>query len=324
MLEIRELQKDNFPLFVNLLLERGEAPEDYYYWKYFKQPINNFPIGFIAYYDGIPLGCIGVINKIYIDQFEEKHPATWFADWFVSSEARGKGIGLALMKKVYDLSSYAFGIPGPQKAQIIAQKAGYKIQNYFYEVILPCSPFLYGLRKYNSGFFINTLRGLRYLKNSGLVFEKKNVKIFKIQNFDDLLYVETVKKNSFYQTRDFIDWLIKMPVNDDNHRTIYKVECKCEWVILFVENDSNKNKRARVILNSGMSSIDRLNFLKKTRKALAKIGVLYLQTYIFSDKKLESDSTYIKLIPQASSFHLTGFNTSLIDMESRWRDFEMV
>lgn len=323
MLEIKELQKENFPLFINLLLERGEAPEDYYYWKYFKQPMNNFPTGFIAYFDGIPLGCIGVINKIYIDQFNEKQCATWFADWFVSSQARGKGIGLALMKKVYDLSSYAFGIPGPQKAQIIAQKAGYKIQNHFYEVILPCNPFLYGLRKYNSGFLINTLRGLRNLKNSGLVFGKKNVEIFKIQNFDDLLHVETLKKNSFYQTREFIDWLIKMPLNDNNRRTIYKVEYKCEWIILFVENDSNKNKRARVILNSDMSSLDKLNFLKKTRKALAKIGVLYLQTYLFSDKKLELDSTYIKPIPQVSASPLTNFNVSLIDMESRWRDFEL-
>ena len=56
MLEIKELSMQNFSHFLNLLLKRGEAPEDFYQWKYLHQPINNFPTGFIAYFDSVPLG----------------------------------------------------------------------------------------------------------------------------------------------------------------------------------------------------------------------------------------------------------------------------
>lgn len=322
MIEIKELSEQNFNHFLNLLLERGEAPEDFYKWKYLQQPINNFPTGFIAYFDGIPLGCIGIINKIYIDQHGYKNPATWFADWFVSNAARGKGIGLALMKKVYALSPYAFGIPGPQKAQIVAQKAGYKIQNHFNEIIIPCQPFWYGFKKYESGFIKSTLRGFKNLWQCGMIFQDNSVEILALHNTENVSSSIT-RKNSFYQTVEYIDWLIKMPVKEENQRKWYKVSDNNSWMIIFVEDDANNNKRARVIDDYNIEKKDRIHFLKKTRKKLAQIDVLYLQAYLFSGTKPLIASDYLKPIAQSASFHISDFTIAIIDMESRWRDFKM-
>lgn len=321
MLEIKELSEENFCIFLCLLLERGEAPENYYRWKYLRQPINNFPTGFIAYFDGVPLGCIGIINKIYIDQFEVKHPATWFADWFVSNAARGKGIGFALIKRVYDLTPYAFGIPGPSKAQIIAKQAGYMIQHNFYEIIIPCQPFLYGYKKYQSNFINRSLRGFKNLWQSGLVLQDNSIEVLEVQNSKNMS--STKRKNCFYQSFECIDWLMNMPIKELNQRKWYKVTDNKSSILVFVEEDFNKNKRARVIDDYYIEKEDRLNFYKRTSKRLAQIDILYLQAYLFLDIDLKVDSNYIKPVSQASSFPLNNFNISLIDLESRWLDIEM-
>lgn len=321
MIEIKELSEQNFSHFLNLLSERGEAPKDFYQWKYLHQPYTFFPTGFIAYLDNVPVGCIGIINKIYVDENLVEHPATWFADWFVNDKARGKGIGLALMKKVYELSAYAFGIPGPEAAQIIAQKAGYIKQKNFTEIIIPTKPFLYGFKKYQSGFVKSILRAIKTTIQSGYIFHDKSFETLELTSAENLSFTKT--KNSFLQTQEHFDWLMKMPVKEKNQRKWYKVSDKNSWMIIFVEDDSNNNKRARVIYDYNIEKIDRIKFIKKTRKRLAQMGVLYLQAYLFSGTKPLIVSYYLKPISQSASFHILNFTIAIIDMESRWRDFKM-
>jgi GNAT superfamily N-acetyltransferase len=193
MVEIKELSEQNFGHFLNLLLERGEAPEDYYKWKYLQQPNNFFPIGFIAYLDIVPVGCIGIINKVYMDENLIEHPATWFADWFVSENARGKGVGIALMRKVYELSKYAFGIPGPKNAQLVAKKAGYIPQERFLEVLLPCKSIKFGFFRYKDFIGKRIMRAIAL----GVIFSFRSPSInikYTIEELNDFSEIRGVSK----------------------------------------------------------------------------------------------------------------------------------
>ena len=322
MLEIKELQKENFHVFINLLLERGEAPEDYYYWKYFEQPYNFNPTGFIAYLNDEPIGCIGNINRIFLDEFGVEHSTTWFTDWFVSNNARGKGVGLALMKEIYGLSAYAFGIPGPQKAQEIAIKSGYKQLNDFFEIIIPCSPFSYGFRRYKSGVIKNFLRGIKHVFHSGFLSTYNNIQIEEI-NDSSILDIKFIK-NRLKVDKAYFNWLQKMPCTNESKRKWYKLSNSENWVILFVEFDNFNKKRGRLLFDNFIDNEKRISFLKFTRKMLSQIGVLYLQLYTHSDLSYSINKSYIKSIPQFSSLKISKeFSISFADMESRWRDFEM-
>src|SRR6266487_3327399 len=155
MLLIKELNEGNFVDFLELLKQRGEAPEDYYRWKYLTQVMDYYPTGFVAYIGNEPVGCIGNINRTYVDADGNEYPATMFADWYITELARGKGIGVSLMKQVAFLSPFGFGIPGPANAQVVAKKAGYIPQTGYYEVSIPCLPFKFGFRKYKGNSLIS-------------------------------------------------------------------------------------------------------------------------------------------------------------------------
>lgn len=322
MIKIIELSKDNFDDFHQLLLQRGEAPRNYYCWKYLEQINNKFPTGFLAYLNDEPVGCIGNINRIYIDEFGVEHPTTWFADWFVNNGARGRGVGLALMKEIYGLSAYAFGIPGPQKAQEIATKSGYNQQYYFYEFVIPCSPFLYGFRLYKSGVIKNFLRGVRHLLKSGILSLSMDIHIEEITDFSVIDNVPM--KNRLKVDNIYFNWLNKMPTKMESKRKWYKVSNSGNWVILFVENDNLNKKRGRLLIDNFIDNEKRISFLKLSRKKLSQMGVTFIQLYTHSDLCFSINKSYIKSIPQFSSFKITeDFSISFADVESRWCDFKM-
>ena len=313
MIEIKELSEQNFSHFLNLLLERGEAPEDFYKWKYLEQPYIFFPTGFVAYLDHVPVGCIGIINKIYVDENLVEHPATWFADWFVNDKARGKGIGLALMKKVYALSAYAFGIPGPETAQIIAQKAGYIKQKNYAEIIIPTKPFLYGFKKYKSGFVKSILRAIKTTIQSGFILPYKSFEILELTSAEKLSFTTT--KNSFLQTPKHFDWLMKMPVKENNQRKWYKILDNNNFAIIFVDYDNRNLLRAKNVYFESYCSENSLKFLLSLRKSLSKMNIVYLQSYLHLNFK--TNSILSEKVPQYSSnLYNNNFMVNIADKES--------
>jgi GNAT superfamily N-acetyltransferase len=320
MFEIIPLNKDNFAAFLGLLQQRGEAPEAFYNYKYLQQKHTFFPTGFIAYLDNIAVGCIGNINKIYIDNEGFEHQATWFADWFVSDSARGKGIGKTLMSQVLNLSPFAFGVPGPENAQTVAENVGYKIQENFYEVLVPCKPFRYGFRKNKSNIFRNLLRGMKHFSINETISKLDEVFVEEISK-NDIFDFNNIK-NSFKIDSESLQWLMNFPEREGNLRKWYKVKFNNNWLILFVENDVNLNKRARIVSVSLNNDSDYIGFMKIIRYKLSLHNILYFQTYFFSNQKPDFVSEYIKQVPQSCAFELSNnFTISISDFESRWRDF---
>ena len=322
MFEIFPLNKENFKDFLGLLQQRGEAPDAFYNYKYLQQKYAFFPTGFIAYIDNIAVGCIGNINKIYIDNEGFEHQATWFADWFVSDSVRGKGIGKALMSQVFNLSPFAFGVPGPENAQIVAGNVGYKIRENFYEVLVPCKPFQYGFRKNKSNIFRNLLRGMKHFSINETIVKNDEVEVREISKNDT--FDINIIKNSFKIDSESLQWLMNFPEKEGNLRKWYQVRFNNNWLILFVEKDVNLNKRARIVYVSLNNDSDYISFMKIIRYKLSLHNILYFQTYFFSNQKPDFVSEYIKQVPQSCSFELSNnFTISISDFESRWRDFKM-
>jgi GNAT superfamily N-acetyltransferase len=322
MVVIKALDKDCFDDILALLLQRGEAPKDFYEWKYLRQEINFFPTGFIAYDGGKAVGCIGVINRVFIDKNGVNQPATWFADWYVSDEARGKGIGLALMKKVHDLSSFSFGIPGPKAAQIIAQKASYLLQENFKEIIIPCQPFFYGFRLYKEGLAKRVLRGV-FHKLQMLGYSKASVQ--EIVNIDESFFDGlTFEKTGLKKDGVFLKWIYKMPLKKEGDRKWHQIITAVGWLIFFVEKDHRGLTRARVVCYENKSKQSDRLFILCTKQRLAQMGIVYLQAYMHLKPNEKGLKHYVKKVSQCCSFQINEtFPISLGDMESRWRDFIM-
>jgi GNAT superfamily N-acetyltransferase len=161
MVELSTLNNSNFHHFINLLKMRGDAPENYYRWKYLEQPSPLLPIGFIAYLNTEPVGCIGIVNRTLCTEDGGKHPATWFADWFVHSDYRAFGIGKLLIEKVANLTPYGFGMPGPEKARTLTAEF-YPMHLIFSKKKCILRPYQYGLKIYRDKWFKRILRGLKY------------------------------------------------------------------------------------------------------------------------------------------------------------------
>jgi hypothetical protein len=215
MFRIDSLNKSNFNDFVNLLRLRGEAPEDYYYWKYMEQHSYGRPTGFVAYSDSVPVGCIGVVNRTYIDSNDNEVRATWFADWFVIGEDRSKGTGKALLRSVKDISSVGFGIPGPEKARKLAQSIEYGLNNDFEDYCFLIKPFAFAKKEYRSEKFLKSyLRGMIYTARYSN-WNKREEGIYEDltpDQFGKRICADYRRSsNSFLMEKEFVDWFVKMP-----------------------------------------------------------------------------------------------------------------
>lgn len=255
MPEILPLTNENFNDFLSLLRQRGEAPEDYYIWKYLKQPYSFFPVGFIAYIEDSPVGCIGIINKIYIDQDGQPHPATWFADWFLTKQSRGKGVGKKLMECVRNVAPYNFGIPGPSLAQKVCLGAGYKYVPGFSDSLFYLRPFICGFNRGKGSRLKKIFRGIKYFIisfSSTLIFFFKESAYFskyedpkKLTN--DILKFCSITLNTFLSTEDFISWICAMPAKANSKRYWWIINGNGYYCWGFTENDFWGLKKAQIL-----------------------------------------------------------------------------
>jgi len=322
MVLIKELSESNFNDFLELLKQRGEAPEDYYRWKYLKQVINYYPTGFVAYIDNEPVGCIGNINRTYVDIVGKEYPATFFADWYVTQEARGKGVGVALMKQVSNLSPFGFGIPGPSNAQSVAKKAGYFPQTGYYEVSIPCLPFKFGSQQYKGNTITCILRGFRQICIRPRGAKLENIQIVEIKKESSFDY--ELVKNALKREPAFIIWLYLLPQKAENPRNWYKIITEKGWLLIYVEKDYRNILRGRIIDFKVENQSDNciIELFLGIRPFLANMGIFFFQAYLHLESKPKLPKTYFKVVPQHVTFQTSPhFHISIADKESGWRDF---
>lgn len=331
MLELQPLGNRNFPHFITLLKERGEAPEDYYRWKYLAQPVQNLPTGFIAYLQGNPVGCIGIINRIICTAEGNEYPATWFADWFVSDVARGKGIGEKLMQEVRKASPYNFGIPGPLKAQKVCSSAGYALMpGVQEEITIYIRPFKCGYLRGNGSQLKRLFRGLKNL----LIFFPR---IFKIQLSSSARYSQNSfldynalafysltsvnSSNSLKRTKETLVWLSLMPVSVTAERKWWTIQGEEFYCWGFFEKDFWGLRKATIFEVVSRQKMDKL--ISVICKTLSRNGIDTLKFLSKADHI--SPNVYKYRIPvfYAGPELSEEFVLSYLDKESAWREFRM-
>jgi hypothetical protein len=323
MIQIVELSFQNFVDFHLLLLQRGEAPFEYYKWKYLEQPNAKFPTGFIAYLDNMPVGCIGLINRVYVGENGQSHNSTWFADWFVSSKSRGMGIGLSLMRKIVELTPFSFGVPGPKSAQIIAEKAGYSFNYGFYEIRVVARPWNYGIYLRNDSFYKRFLRAVKY---SILQPRVIGTRLFQVSKFSiDSVRKSKVTTNRLLKDTDYLKWLISMPTDLNANREYWILDIRDTQIIFFTENDLSQLRRARILdIISDKNNYCNLEFIFNLIPIFKKLGLDYYQVYMYLEEIPTSKSSFVKIETQYSTIKLSNFfQIGIADKESRWRDLQL-
>lgn len=323
MIEVHPLSKNNFNDFILLLQQRGEAPSEYYEWKYLQQPYDFFPTGFIAYDSKKPVGCIGNINRIFVDRSGNEHKATWFADWFVSKAFRGRGIGELLMKSIYDLSDYGCGIPGPAKAQKTAQQAGYLPISLLSEKIFVLNPFTYGYKiKSNNFFFIKLSYGI-YLwvrlatfkktlgGNFNLIFSKPESPEFQVAYNHFLKEVPHFKRDV-----KFLNWITGIPFSKGNS-TWWYVNNLNLFTFGTVETQTNGLRVAKIF--ECFSNSSQVDVLGSVLGVLYNCGIDVVKLVGSKITNEEQNATRLNLPFHVSNLkYYHGAYLSILDKESSW------
>jgi hypothetical protein len=327
MLELKQLSSDNFQHFLTLLMERGEAPEDYYRWKYLLQPSLGHPTGFIAYIDKKPAGCIGIINRTYHADDGNDYPATWFADWFVNDNVRGKGVGELLMKEVRKISSYNFGVPGPAKAQKVCKHAGYAEIQGFAQYTLYIKPFRCGYNRFAGSPGVKYLRGIKNVLFSAPV----KLNLLMAQKFDGFTLGipneeqwstrtnKLTERTYLKRTDDFLQWVTSMPVSVPTNRLWWSINSDELYSCGYLETDYWGLKRAVVI---DLQAHQLEESIWNITITLSQAGADWV-TFCYFDKSLSLKYwTKTSLPLHAATPTLTDrLHLTDLDKDSSWRSF---
>lgn len=327
MVSLLKLNYSNFEDFLSLLRNRGEAPEDYYRWKYLEQPTYGHPSGFIAYIDNKSVGCIGIINRMYRGKDGKDRSATWFADWFVNDTARGQRIGEALMREVCKTSDFNFGIPGPVKAQHVCKQANYKPIEGFVEHTLYIKPFRCGYKRFAGSGLKKKLRGLKNVLFSlssllklSLTKQKFSLKV----GFPDTTqwvkrYGQVSEKISFARNDGFLNWFKNMPLAPGSDRLWWSVDHAEVFACGFIETDFWGLRKVVIV---DLYSAEPEKSLWEIAATLSKENVDWISLCYF-DKQLTlkywsrmSLPLHYSITNSIADFHFTS-----VDKDSSWRSF---
>lgn len=282
MSNLQIVTNNNFDEFLSLLKERGETPEDYYKWKFVEQIDTIRPIGFLAKENNGVFGGVGFMNyQLYLPG-EEPIQANWFADWYVTDLARGKGIGKKLIKACADSSTIGFGMPGPIYAQKVAENSGYQYVSGFVELQIPIRPTAVGLKRYGGSVLKKGLRSIKlnfdYFICIGLKRRNKIVLEWgkpSVENWCSAFSRILSHQTYFLREEARLSHFLKMPISKDREWWYYETE-NC-FVTGYIEKDIWGLRRAKIIdlicdeLDYSMIFMCVLTALRKNKVDLALI-----------------------------------------------------
>lgn len=325
---IHKLEYDNFNAFLSLLKLRGEAPIDYYKWKYLATTTIALPRGFLAKVDNQFVGCIGIVPRLYSDQNNLTFPATWFADWFIIEEARGKGIGKALISEVASITPHGFGIPGTIPAQKLAAQVGYISTNKYNDHFYPINPIRYGWTR-GGGSIVNKFKRVFYYSFSFYKQQigKKNKTIKLTYGFPDpdswINKVESYLKNSphLVRTNEYLNWLKVMPLHKQRQAHWWHFLEEDYGALGIIQQDNWGLRRCRIIDSYGKVFQNPLVFLNILSNSMKEAKIDYLVVFGRNSQNVKSPN--ISPVPLFYLLDNPGLIVTGIDRENWWRDLRL-
>lgn len=123
-IQIEPISPANLDCVVKLLQERNDTLPAYTRWKYGQDRNGGFR-GVVACQNGEPVGCFGLVARDLLLPEGKTIRCGWFADWYVTQEARTTGVGTGMLHALSAGYPLIFGHPAPDKARAICLANGY-------------------------------------------------------------------------------------------------------------------------------------------------------------------------------------------------------
>jgi hypothetical protein len=221
------------------------------------------------------------------------------------------------------LTHFAFGVPGPENAQIVAEKVGYKTKLGFNEYIFLCNAFKVGFFRFRDGIIKRIVRSVFYrisIKargNQELTFREID-KDTALDDFGD----QSQSADSFFFSDCYLSWLSEMP--DINNNSIgfkyFKSNLGCLF-ILKIDFDTAGLCVAKIIVDRTL--LERNTLYPAFARYLSKLGVDYFK--VFHKDQIPSITSFFEKneIPQFSGLVEPSFDVSIACLESRWVNIKM-
>jgi len=326
------LSKDNFSYFLEVLNERSEAPVDYYKWKYLTCRETNMPRGFLVRWNNEYVGCAGIIPRVWKNSEGRDISATWVADVFVHSKARGMGIGSALFTAVKDLSPVSIFIPGTESVRSVTTKIGYHPLSEIpeFEVLL---------RPWKSGWLrgggTTCKRFLRAMKTAMIWRAQRtkssetgidiNLSFPDIDVWSNRAETVTMGIPHLVRSKEFLNWLKQMPSNAPNNPKIWwHWQNHQHGVLGLIEFDRWGAKRSRIFDYWGKEPVWNSDLANLLVNSMHHIGVDYMQIYGFPEILKIKKAVLKNQLPLFAYGKISTTSIRGLDRESWYRDITFV
>jgi len=275
MITLKEINNQNLIVVENLLLERNITIPEYVHWKY-EQNDDSFR-GAIAFVDGEPAGCFGLIPRELKINSSKTVMCGWFADWYVSPRFRGLKIGQNLLNEISEVYPITFGHPGPAAAQKICKKNGYKEIVFQSRRRMMIHPWHYARFRTRNPFKIMALG----LPNT-LRFNLQNVITEDRQSLtDESTFEDWI---SFIDDTAYQDWIYSQPCSSSMATREWKKWEDDDLRIFYTIDHLMTGERRSLVLHFDGSSIYSMRAWRKFIIFIHKIGVIYVDIFTTNPK----------------------------------------
>ena len=246
--DITPIDNSNLSVVAELLYERNQTLQSYTEWKYRAGKDSRFR-GVIAIAGGKPIGCFGSIPKELMFSDGNVEKCGWFADWYVSPNARGMRIGELLLNALSRYEPIMFGHPGPQIAQDICIKNGYQSIGFHSRRRLILNRWSYYWKR---GALFQILKSkliqklmLSSVSNTGQTIRNANGKSGNLSDNEPFL------RAHFVQTEYHEKWIQSQPVSNSFERKYGEWYGKGYCIKYFDERITNREERRVVLFIDG-------------------------------------------------------------------------
>jgi len=291
--EIIPINDSNLSMVADLLYERSQTLKSYTAWKYRAENEARFR-GVMALVDGNPVGCFGSVPKELIFSDGKVKKCGWFADWYVTPNARGMKIGELLLNALSRYEPIMFGHPGPQIARDICIKNGYRPIGFHSRRRLILCRWSYHWKR---GTLFQALKNKLIQKEMlpGVSNTRQNVQNTSGKS-DNLRDKESSSQAHLVQTEYYEKWIQSQPVSNSFRREYGEWHRKGCRIKYFDERITNREKRRSVLFLDGedITESDIWNaFLANAREAKQD----YIEIFT-TDRKLDA------LLHQMGAWHI--------------------
>ena len=270
MLTIEKINNQNLIVVEKLLYERNRTIPEYVQWKYGQN--DHLNRGSVAFVDGKPAGCFGLVPRVLNLSLTNNEMCGWFADWYVSPQYRGLQIGVNLLNDISSAYPITFGHPGPYKAQLICKQNGYRDIGFQSRRRMILNQFDYACHRTHNPFTILT----QCFLNSSIIQSINNSTTDNQIISKDISPEEYI---SFIENNSYRDWIYNQPISKTIAIREWKQWIKSDFCIFYAEDYLKSGEKRCLILYTSGNKVFSVTEWQKFFSFLHQSRIIYVDLF---------------------------------------------